>query len=363
MHDLPLCAAGDWPAIGAMPLEHVAQRRLGAALEAVHAAMSVCRRVQQRSAAGPRAKDDSSPVTIADYASQAVVVQRLQDALGPVTLVAEEDSAFMSRLGDRYLEAVVGVVREVWPDATARAVTDAIAVGAATPAERGFWTLDPVDGTKGFLRNEQYAVALAYVECGRPTLAVLGCPRLARDPLEDAATARDEGIICFAVEGHGAFELPARSLAAAPRRLSAASSPVAETVRVCVSFERAHGNGSGLARVVEQSGLRCRTLCLDSQGKYAVVARGQAEVYLRVPSSPAYKELIWDHAAGSLIASEAGCRVTDLAGRPLDFNVGRRLVANRGVLCARPEWHGALLEALLASGVETGTPAGTAGAC
>jgi 3'(2'), 5'-bisphosphate nucleotidase len=41
-----------------------------------------------------------------------------------------------------------------------------------------YWTLDPIDGTKGFLRGDQYAIALALVEHGEVVLGVLGCPNL-----------------------------------------------------------------------------------------------------------------------------------------------------------------------------------------
>jgi 3'(2'), 5'-bisphosphate nucleotidase len=39
---------------------------------------------------------------------------------------------------------------------------------------RCFWTLDPIDGTKGFLRGEQYVVALALVVDGQVQIGVLG---------------------------------------------------------------------------------------------------------------------------------------------------------------------------------------------
>jgi 3'(2'), 5'-bisphosphate nucleotidase len=332
-------------------LEPVEPRRLSAALNAVRAAVTVCRIVHQRSLASAHTKSDCSPVTIADFASQAVVVRELRRALGTVSLVAEEERAVIASLGADYLESVTGVVRQVWPDATADAVADAVSGGAATPAESGFWTLDPVDGTKGFLRNQQYAIALAYVEQGRPTVAVLGCPNLSSDPLQDPGTASHAGIICFAVEGGGAFQVSATDPTAPARRLCAEPTPPTTPLRVCASVERAHGNASLFENAMHRAGLPFQSLALDSQCKYAVVARGQAEAYVRVPSSPEYAEWIWDHAAGSLVAVEAGCRVTDLSGRSLDFGRGRQLRPNGGVLCATAEWHAELLRAVEAAGI------------
>ena len=68
-----------------------------------------------------------------------------------------------------------------------------------------------------------------------------------------------------------------------------------------------------------------------------VVSRGGADAYLRLPTKKDYREKIWDHAAGALVATEAGALVCDVAGRPLDFGCGRELSENRGVLAGHPE--------------------------
>jgi 3'(2'), 5'-bisphosphate nucleotidase len=77
-----------------------------------------------------------------------------------------------------------------------------------------------------------------------------------------------------------------------------------------------------------------------------VVARGQADIYLRIPTSKTYIEKIWDHAAGSIIATEAGAIVSDITGTPLDFTCGRTLSANRGIVCAVPAAHERIIEAI-----------------
>ena len=89
---------------------------------------------------------------------------------------------------------------------------------------------------------------------------------------------------------------------------------------------------------------------MDSQAKYMVLAAGKAELYLRFlsPRQPDYKEKIWDQAAGSLIVEEAGGKVSDLYGLPLDFTTGRTLRSNRGVLASNKILHQAALNALRA---------------
>jgi 3'(2'), 5'-bisphosphate nucleotidase len=87
---------------------------------------------------------------------------------------------------------------------------------------------------------------------------------------------------------------------------------------------------------------------MDSQAKYGILARGEVTLYLRVPSAaePGYKENIWDHAAGSIIAEEAGGKVTDTLGRPLDFSSGIKMEKNQGVLVSNGILHGVVLKAL-----------------
>jgi len=87
---------------------------------------------------------------------------------------------------------------------------------------------------------------------------------------------------------------------------------------------------------------------MDSQAKYAAVAWGRAELYLRAPHprTPDYREHIWDHAAGWLVVTEAGGRVTDVYGAPLDWTQGWRLANNIGVLASNGQLHDAALAAL-----------------
>ena len=84
---------------------------------------------------------------------------------------------------------------------------------------------------------------------------------------------------------------------------------------------------------------------MDSQAKYAVLAAGDGDVLLRLisPSRPDYREKIWDQAAGSIVIEEAGGRITDLDGKPLDFSHGRTLAKNRGILATNGHLHDAVL--------------------
>ena len=78
---------------------------------------------------------------------------------------------------------------------------------------------------------------------------------------------------------------------------------------------------------------------IDSQCKYGAVARGEASIYLRLPTSESYREKIWDHAAGWMVVNAAGGRVTDARGQNLDFSLGRTLDQNRGIIATNGHLH------------------------
>jgi 3'(2'), 5'-bisphosphate nucleotidase len=85
---------------------------------------------------------------------------------------------------------------------------------------------------------------------------------------------------------------------------------------------------------------------IDSQCKYAVLARGDASIYLRLPTSDTYVEKIWDHAAGWIVVKEAGGKVTDVYGNPLDFSVGRGLDRNKGIVGTNGKLHSQVIAAV-----------------
>jgi len=288
-------------------------------------------------------KGDKSPVTIADLGSQALVCRALTAAFPRDPIVAEEDAAALRQPeGAQRLAEVTAYVRRFCAGATPAAVCDWIDAGRGGVAER-FWTLDPIDGTKGFLRDDQYAVALALIEGGAVQVAVLGCPAL---PVALEQTQGARGVLFVATRGEGAAMAPLGNARWTPIHVSQEGE--AAQWRFVESVEAGHGDHERQAAVARAVGISRPSLRMDSQAKYGAVARGDAALYLRLPSpaQPDYREKIWDHAAGSLIVEEAGGRVTDMAGRPLDLASAERMEHNRGVIVSNGALHEAVLRAL-----------------
>jgi 3'(2'), 5'-bisphosphate nucleotidase len=98
--------------------------------------------------------------------------------------------------------------------------------------------------------------------------------------------------------------------------------------------------------IVETLGVRVPPVLMDSQAKHVVIAAGGADLLIRVPATKTFRDKIWDQAAGSLIIEEAGGRVTDLNGVPLDCGAGRLLTRNEGVIASNGLLHDAVLDAI-----------------
>jgi 3'(2'), 5'-bisphosphate nucleotidase len=85
---------------------------------------------------------------------------------------------------------------------------------------------------------------------------------------------------------------------------------------------------------------------MDSQAKHVTVAAGVCDLLMRVPPDTTFHDSIWDQAAGALLIEEAGGRVTDFLGQPLDFTAGPRLLRNEGVVASNGRLHPAALDAI-----------------
>jgi 3'(2'), 5'-bisphosphate nucleotidase len=314
------------------------------AMDAVRQASLLVRQVQVELVSPALTKDDRSPVTVADFTSQALIGYLLSHAFPCDPLVAEEDSsALRNPSSTRTLDQVTHFVRHAVPGSTSEEICSWIDHARVDTAPR-FWTLDPIDGTKGFLRGDQYVVALALVVNGWVEVGALGCPNLTAACQPDL---HGEGSLVIAARGQGTWTTSLASPGSF-ERLTVSAQKDPSQARILRSFESGHTNvdqTDSFARILE---VQAEPVRMDSQAKYAVLAAGRGELYLRLlsPSKPDYHEKIWDQAAGSLILDEAGGRISDLHGKPLDFTAGRELLQNRGVLASNSRLHQTALQAL-----------------
>ena len=319
------------------------------AMDAVTVAAKLCQRIQREMVVPAVSKEDRCPVTVVDFASQAVVAHMMMEAFSEFSLVAEEDSSVLKTEGqEKALEAMTKYVKSIFPEASPTSVCTWIDRGAGEVSEK-YWTLDPIDGTKGFLRGDQYAVALALVERGQVVLGALGCPTLNKDFIPESGS---RGKVLLAVRGEGTWARGMDDGKFEQIKVSDCANP--QDARVLRSFESEHTDVDKMEKLMRVLRITASPVLMDSSAKYALLAAGKGDLIFRLvtPFRPDYTEKIWDHAAGSLIVEEAGGRITDLRGRALDFTRGRLLERNIGVIASNGSLHGVALEALKRVGAD-----------
>ena len=321
------------------------------------------------------AKADGTPVTIADFGAQALIVAKLREALGAdVRVIAEEDARGLRNAPQAELCArVVRAVHIVRPELSRADILDAIDVTYAAAStqktiegspqgegtdqsEEPFWVLDPIDGTKGFIRpGAQYAICLARIENGTVQLGVLGCPSLPFDhtpvdTLDDPQRGDPTvGTLFEAVAGGGArqWALHEDGSLGESEVLRVTDVGSISEATATESASARHGAHRRTARILGSLGIPTSKR-LDSQAKYGALARGDVGIYLRLPLREKRGENLWDHAAGLRIVEEAGGQVTDLAGGRLDVSQPPRFPQNRGILATNGPLHTPMLEAIRA---------------
>lgn len=311
---------------------------------------------------GTVTKGDLSPVTIADFAVQALLIATFKAAFPDDVFVGEEDAADL-RANDALMSRVWELLNTIAQDEdtlsgacklpeTKEHMCDLIdQAGTSRPGGPGsgrIWVFDPIDGTKNYVRGALYATNIGLIVDGQQTLGVVGCPNLSlahRGSLCDGdVDASEGGIIVYAIKSQGAFTRPLRDgtpgnvtklpLSSATQDLGfvtcttladSAFDGINEAVasRLGVSYP-----GSDLVPWV----LRWASMALG-------IGNTTAWVYKR---RDRYAK-VWDHAGAMLLYEETGGKITDVHGKDIDLSAGRLLSANFGFVAAPVDEHARVL--------------------
>lgn len=211
-------------------------------------------------------KDDDSPLTAADRAAHKAITEGLRELSPHLPMVSEE--------GD-------------------------IAPFAARRSWGAYWLIDPLDGTREFVkRNDEFTVNIALIEDGRPTVGVV------QAPVWDTVYYAAKGVGAFRRDSTGTTPIGTRSL------------PEHGMVVLASRSHRRPADNALLARLPPHE-----TDSVGSSLKFCRIAEGAADFYPRLgPTSE------WDTAAAQCIVETAGGGVTDLNLRPLRYNAKESLL-------------------------------------
>ncbi|MEL6710745.1 MAG: 3'(2'),5'-bisphosphate nucleotidase CysQ [Pseudomonadota bacterium] len=206
-------------------------------------------------------KADQSPLTAADLASHQQIIAALSELTPDVPILSEESAE------------VPYAQRKTWSR---------------------YWLVDPLDGTKEFIRrNGEFTVNIALIEQGRPVLGVVYVPTSG---------------VCYAGEvGIGAW----KQQRSGERTKIYPALPCEQPLRVVAS--RSHVS-AGLQQMLDQMN-EYQLVSMGSSLKLCQVAEGAADVYPRL--GPTCE---WDTAAAQAVVEAAGGQVTDVTGQPLRYN-------------------------------------------
>jgi 3'(2'), 5'-bisphosphate nucleotidase len=235
--------------------------------------------------------------------------------------------------------------------------------------------MDPIDGTKAFIRGQQYAINLCLLDAeARQVLAVVGCPKLDPQVIGTGElvynTQTGPGCLFFALRGHSAYAqeftscdvhnsamLPARKLPnlsrvdlsnnSALRWMDSISIPCTGALQGLQ--RRAAGILSNKPQEDGPTYLHCDIHATIL--KWVFMATGNAQAWSRISGERAGVPgkhghgMIWDYAGAMLLFEEVGGKVTDLEGRDINLSTGRKIDMSHGFVSAVAEVQGELLAA------------------
>ncbi|ORY72059.1 3',5'-bisphosphate nucleotidase [Pseudomassariella vexata] len=344
------------------------------AIIAIQSAAQLSQGILTSSDKGTISKDDLSPVTVADFAIQALLTSTLHAAFPNDGFVGEESADEL-----RSNEVLRTRVWELLQTLTLRPQNQAVDVDQpkcilpTTPEEMcdlidlcgtgvpgGLdagrkWVFDPIDGTKTFVRGEMYAINVALLSGGQQVLSIVGCPTLsieATAPVRnDTLDPKGEGCIVFAARGHGTWVRVLKKKGGAddhePKRVPAHALTASKSDLRSVSCVHLLESGIDTAHEEVAARLGVSFPGCDLLGwvpRWVVLALGLANMTTWVYKTRARHGKVWDHAGAMLLFEEVGGKITDVDGRGIDLSVGRKMTSNYGFVAAPRALHADVLK-------------------
>ncbi|KAL2883852.1 hypothetical protein SGCOL_000485 [Colletotrichum sp. CLE4] len=339
-------------------------RELATAIAAIQHGAKLSRRVLVKDDKGIVTKEDLSPVTVADFAIQALLTSTLHAAFPDDKFVGEESAADL-RENPTLLESVWALLQQVENDKTADSLCklptspeemcDMIDwCGLSDPSPTGrFWVFDPIDGTKTFVRGELYAINVCLMEEGKQSVGIVGLPLLSADakaPINnDSIDPTGTGSIMFAVRGHGTFVRPLPGpIDLEPTKIPRHADVDTQSLVSVTCIEGSESGAPGIhQKVAERLGVAYPgNDLLGWVLRWTTLGLGQANCTFWVYRRRDRLAKIWDHAGAMLLFEEVGGKVTDVDGNPVNLVAGRKMKANYGFIAAPPSVHAKVLEAV-----------------
>ncbi len=259
-------------------------------------------------------KSDQSPVTLADFASQLYIISKLKQYFPNDEIIAEEENfEFIDLKAENLIKRCFNelnfeklkIIKEI--------------IGFKGKSSERQWTIDPIDGTKGYQKGLSYAVGIGFMVKSTPRVCAIAVPNYNEKLLAIFSAEENQG--AQASYDDKDFKL-----------IRVNQNEVIQNIRLCHSL---HYDQPWVLNFAKKIGIK-HFIQIDSMAKFCMVAEGTADLYIK-PLDENHS-FTWDFMPGDLIVREAGGEVTDLNGAPLKFNnkmclwTAPGIIASNGIL-------------------------------
>ncbi len=265
-------------------------------------------------------KQDRSPVTLADFASQIYIISKLKELYPKDSIIAEE--TYSSEL-DKYSEKLIQSCYDKLNLSLNPNIKEII--NYRGPYSKRIWSIDPIDGTKGYQEGLSYAIGIGLIINQEKKLSIIGVPNY-----------NAEGVAVFvANKGNGAL--------ASYGEKNFISIKVSETrdIKKSILCHSLHYDEPWVIKLAKKLGIE-NYIQIDSMAKFCMVADSSADLYIK----PMYidRSFIWDFLPGDLLVKEAGGIVTDLKGVSPKYIGDKCVISSPGLIVSNGKFHREILD-------------------
>ena len=263
-------------------------------------------------------KQDNSPVTLADYASQFFISFRISEYFPEDQIIAEETNEVNLTVND------LDMIKSCYDDLNIYIEMDLSPKKLKSERQ---WTVDPIDGTKGFQKHLSYAIGIGLMINSKPRISIIGVPNFS-----EKGTA-----IFIAEKGSGA------KVSYGGQPFSSIEASKQNTLSKSLMCHSLHYDEPWVMKFASEIDIT-KFIQMDSMAKFCLIANGGADIYIK----PLNKErsFSWDFLPGTLLVSEAGGKVSDLNGNPLKFLDEKLILSTPGLIASNSHIHQEILRSM-----------------
>ena len=265
-------------------------------------------------------KNDQSPVTLADFASQIYLISQLREYFQDDQIIADEENI---EFIDLKAENLIKQCFEELNINELEILKENIRYHGKSSERQ--WTIDPIDGTIGYQKGLSYAIGVGFMIESNPKICAIAVPNY-----------NEEALAIFSAEKNQGAQVSYNKNVFKPIKVN--QNEDIYKIRLCHSL---HYDQPWVLNFAKNIGIRS-FIQIDSMAKFCMVADGTADLYLK-PLDPEHS-FTWDFLPGDLLVREAGGSVTDLNGERLKFKERKCLWTKPGIIASNSRLQKKIIE-------------------